>query len=210
MACATFELDPPCPIDHDQLLVYGDALKPAIAESELADASKAFQLDRLREVKTLIQRFVERRQSADKARGDRLAAAAGRGAQGPIDGEDPDEELARTEKVAALEELYASRISVLIGPAGTGKTTLLRVLCDEPSVDGGNVLLLAPTGKARVRLGTVHSSATPRRSPSSSCRAGDTSRDRPVPPLERRRPRTAIARSSSTSRACSPRSSSPR
>ena len=44
---------------------------------------------------------------------------------------------------------------MLIGSAGTGKTTLLRVFCDEPSVDGGNVLLLAPTGKARVRLGTA-------------------------------------------------------
>jgi hypothetical protein len=148
-----FELDPPCRIDQDQLLVYADALQPAIAESVLADGSKAFQLARLRETRQIIQRFVERRRTASRHEEEipwrpRLDAALG----GPVDGEDPDEELARTEKVAALAEIYASRFAVLIGPAGTGKTTLLKVLCDEPSVEGGNTLLLAPTGKARVRL----------------------------------------------------------
>lgn len=44
------------------------------------------------------------------------------------------------------------RHSVLIGPAGTGKTTLLRALCTLAPVQEGGVLLLAPTGKARVRM----------------------------------------------------------
>ena len=39
------------------------------------------------------------------------------------------------------------------GPAGTGKTTLLKVLLEQTSIVGREVLLLAPTGKARVRLG---------------------------------------------------------
>jgi ATP-dependent exoDNAse (exonuclease V) alpha subunit len=43
---------------------------------------------------------------------------------------------------------------VLIGPAGSGKTRLLSALCDEPSVQAAGILLLAPTGKARVRLQT--------------------------------------------------------
>ncbi len=150
-----FELDPPCPLDHDQLVVYGDGLKPAINESELADGTKAFQLDRLRDVKSVIQRFVERRQSAPRHEDEIDWRPHVDAVLGPIADNDPDEEIARTEKVAALEELFASRICVLIGPAGTGKTTLLKVFCDEPSVDGGNVLLLAPTGKARVRLGTA-------------------------------------------------------
>lgn len=152
-AVRAFELDPPCPLDHDQLLVYGNALSPVISEPTLPDGTKAFQLDRLLDVKSAIQRFVERRHGAPRHPDQvdwrpRLTEVLG-----PFDVGDRDESRAREEKLAALEELYASRISILIGPAGTGKTTLLKVLCDEPSVSGGNVLLLAPTGKARVRLG---------------------------------------------------------
>ena len=62
------------------------------------------------------------------------------------------EERARQEKAAALEQLFRSRLSVLIGPAGTGKTTLLKALCSLPDIAARGLLLLAPTGKARVRL----------------------------------------------------------
>lgn len=62
------------------------------------------------------------------------------------------EEKAREEKTSALKELAESRISVLIGPAGTGKTTLLSVLCSQPEIAKGDVLLIAPTGKVRVRM----------------------------------------------------------
>ena len=67
---------------------------------------------------------------------------------------EPDElvERARTEQTAALTELAEARLSVLIGPAGSGKTTLLSILCSHPNVEEGGVLLLAPTGKARVRM----------------------------------------------------------
>lgn len=62
------------------------------------------------------------------------------------------EERARTEKAVILKELAESRISVLIGGAGTGKTTLLALLCKSEQIRNGGVLLLAPTGKARVRM----------------------------------------------------------
>jgi len=65
---------------------------------------------------------------------------------------DPEETRAREEKVAALNVMAKSRFSVLAGPAGTGKTTLLGLLCDQPSIYQENILLLAPTGKARVRM----------------------------------------------------------
>lgn len=71
----------------------------------------------------------------------------------PIKGAERDlEERAREEKAAALEQLFRSRLSVLIGAAGTGKTTLLRMLCALQDVSSKGLLLLAPTGKARVRL----------------------------------------------------------
>lgn len=70
-------------------------------------------------------------------------------------GTDEYEERARCEKAAALAELAAARFSVLIGPAGTGKTTLLSVLCRHTEINQGGILLLAPTGKARVRMEAV-------------------------------------------------------
>ena len=71
----------------------------------------------------------------------------------PRDGlKDEIEERARREKVAALQEIASARISVLIGSAGTGKTTLLSALCQHPEIKAGGVVLLAPTGKARVRM----------------------------------------------------------
>lgn len=71
----------------------------------------------------------------------------------PDDPEDrSEEERARQEKAAALEHIAQSRFAVLVGPAGSGKTTLVEILCNLPQVDERKVLLLAPTGKARVRL----------------------------------------------------------
>lgn len=65
---------------------------------------------------------------------------------------DETEELARTEKAAALEILANSRFSVLVGPAGTGKTSILSALCSQEEIKKDGVLFLAPTGKARVRM----------------------------------------------------------
>ncbi|MDE2822640.1 MAG: ATP-dependent RecD-like DNA helicase [Chloroflexota bacterium] len=57
------------------------------------------------------------------------------------------------EQADALDRLVSRRLSVLVGRAGTGKTSVMGalVLCNPLAQDG--VLLLAPTGKARVRLG---------------------------------------------------------
>lgn len=63
------------------------------------------------------------------------------------------DQRARQEKANALQVLANSRVSVLIGPAGTGKTTLLNILCEQDFIKNGTVLRLAPTGKARVKMG---------------------------------------------------------
>ena len=40
----------------------------------------------------------------------------------------------------------------LVGPPNSGKTTLLSALASIPKIKQGNILFLAPTGKARVRM----------------------------------------------------------
>lgn len=62
------------------------------------------------------------------------------------------ERVARAEKTDALKVLTTSRFSVLIGPAGTGKTKLLSILFEIPEIEKGGILKLATTGKARVNL----------------------------------------------------------
>ncbi len=58
--------------------------------------------------------------------------------------------------MGALETLFARRLSILTGGAGTGKTSVLKVFLQELARAEGRhpSLLLAPTGKARVRLST--------------------------------------------------------
>jgi hypothetical protein len=63
------------------------------------------------------------------------------------------EREARYEKAEALKILANHSFSVLIGPAGSGKTTLLEIFQQQADIDAGGVLKLAPTGKARVKLG---------------------------------------------------------
>jgi len=57
------------------------------------------------------------------------------------------------EQSAVLEKITTRKISVLVGRAGTGKTSVLGALLRCKPLVAGGILLLAPTGKARVKLG---------------------------------------------------------
>ena len=57
------------------------------------------------------------------------------------------------EQAVALERLLSRRLSVLVGRAGTGKTSVMGALMLSEALTKDGILLLAPTGKARVRLG---------------------------------------------------------
>ena len=64
----------------------------------------------------------------------------------------PRELGALAEQEEALSRVTSRKLSVIAGRAGTGKTSVVGALLQCPDIVMGGVLLLAPTGKARVRL----------------------------------------------------------
>ena len=79
-----------------------------------------------------------------------LAASAPRREQPEI----PEDEdlLPAPEQSAAVEAAFTSRISVVTGGPGTGKTATIRLVCAAAEEQGASVLLVAPTGRAARRM----------------------------------------------------------
>lgn len=71
---------------------------------------------------------------------------------GVIEENNEKDKKARAEKEKALKILETSKISVLLGRAGTGKTTALGIFSSSNEIKKGGVLALTPTGKARIQL----------------------------------------------------------
>jgi hypothetical protein len=153
LAIRDLDISPQCKVDSDLMNVAEPSFAGVIGLTKLKDGSPCYQLSRFAEVGRTIRDSINKRrggirhQIPENWRGllDRRL-----GAMDPKDKE--AEERARVEKSAALKELAESRFSVLIGSAGTGKTTLLSILCSHTEIAKGEVLLLAPTGKARVKM----------------------------------------------------------
>jgi len=141
---------PECPVTSDILSGAFTAPRAEIVQVDAA-GTPAFQLDRYRAIRELVAKNVLGRVGGTRHNlsCDWIALLAAK--FGPLSGE-PDEARAREEKARALAELAESRFSVLAGPAGAGKTTVLGILCAQPKVRQEGLLLLAPTGKARVRM----------------------------------------------------------
>ena len=148
-------MKPECPLDSDTISVVEGSFGSLLVDVEMKGQGKAYQLDRYVETSKLIRESITKRKhgKANAGEYDWLALV-----NTAIDGNtkkkdiSEDDKKARQEKAVALKEIYHSRVSVLMGSAGTGKSTLLKALCAIDSVMQGGVLLLAPTGKARVRL----------------------------------------------------------
>lgn len=149
-------LQPPCPLGENVLDAAEESFGRVIVRATTRDGATAYQVDRLAECRQIVRKEILGRKGGKPhaATHDwRELVDSGLGQAPPDDSADHQlEERARQEKTAALEQLFRSRLSVLIGPAGTGKTTLLRMLCGMPDVKSKGILLLAPTGKARVRM----------------------------------------------------------
>ncbi|MEV7226952.1 ATP-dependent RecD-like DNA helicase [Polymorphospora sp. NPDC051019] len=81
-----------------------------------------------------------------------LLVAAITAGGGRVDETDERHTRALHEQATALESLTTRKLSVLVGPAGTGKTSVVGALLASEKLLADGVLLLAPTGKATVRL----------------------------------------------------------
>ncbi|NVO05249.1 MAG: AAA family ATPase [Rhodoferax sp.] len=147
------KLEPPCPVTEDVIEAVSDFFSYEVKRVSLKDSKPALQLSRYLDFKNTLSSQIHNRarQGARfnfpddwQARLEKLLPT--------LDKSDNDELRARQEKAAALAELAASRFSVLVGPAGSGKTTVLKALCQHDQIANKGVLLLAPTGKARVQL----------------------------------------------------------
>lgn len=147
------KLEPPCPITEDVIEAVADFFSFELKRVTIKGGKPALQLFRYLGFNSLLSKQIHDRARLGarfpfiddwRARLDKLLPQ--------LNEADADEVRARNEKAAALAELAASRFSVLVGPAGAGKTTVLKALCQHEGIATKGVLLLAPTGKARVQL----------------------------------------------------------
>lgn len=152
-------LETDCPVGLDVLNSLDGMLEGTIESAEMSGGDTSYQLRRFVDTASLIRRTVDKRVSSGSKRlgisHDFLDVVNNVLGSLPNDPDEAEiENRARIEKAVALKEIYESRLSVLTGAAGTGKTTVLNMLCRLPDVKDGGILLLAPTGKARVQLQT--------------------------------------------------------
>lgn len=153
-------LDQSLPIDEDILTAYAESgffAQEILSIIPSGDPPTCFlKLQRLLELKTIIRQRINLKQILGKPyniKNDWLALVNKHPKFTRLDPNDGEELLARQEKAEALKILVNYRFSVLIGPAGSGKTSLLEIFSQIPEIKKGGVLKLAPTGKARVKLG---------------------------------------------------------
>lgn len=169
------DLARPCVVPLDWFPGNADFLDPVIkqievevptAEQDVMHQLAALQLATCADTELRLGRILLKRAARElpsvgaKWRNLLIEAIRKTGAQVNLD--NPRHVDALEEQEQALERITTHRLGVLVGRAGTGKTSVLGALvrCKEIAADG--VLLLAPTGKARVRLqrATDHEAST--------------------------------------------------
>ena len=146
---ADLPIEPPCNLNADYFKNAASIFDSAIMTHFTSDDKIAYQLIRFNAVAELINTTINKRLKGNRHN----LIENWEEYLNEIDFKNTDvDKKAKIEKISALEEMANARFSVLIGQAGSGKTTLLSALASIPKIKQGNVLFLAPTGKARVRM----------------------------------------------------------
>ena len=159
---ARLDLERECIIGYDWVTGHSDRLGPVVEviqippQAEGAVPAPALQLTSLKQREDRLRSVLGQRalKSLPPLGIDWAALLRGaiQSAGGRFDPGDPRHVEALQDQASALERVVSRKVSALVGRAGTGKTSVLEalLLCDDVAKDG--ILLLAPTGKARVRL----------------------------------------------------------
>lgn len=156
-------LTEPCPVTeqilrahdlHPTDLAYDPEVWSPLIGVAMAHGSPAFKLTDLHELAEFIREWLDNQLSIPRPAEPKDMADLVDSVLDAPHPADVAERRARTEKTEALTELFTAPLSVLNGRAGTGKTTLIKALVKRLTEQGKSVLLLAPTGKARVQLQT--------------------------------------------------------
>ncbi|MCQ3951332.1 MAG: hypothetical protein DPW14_16110 [Planctomycetes bacterium] len=160
---STLDLAHPCVITSDWCATNRKALEGVVDQVDVMGADPkgapiaALQLTSLKQREDKLRSVLSKRAgkagSAVTADWKQLLVEAIEGAGHKFDPKNEGHAQALREQAVALDRLMSRRLSVLVGRAGTGKTSVMGalMLCAPLAKDG--ILLLAPTGKARVRLG---------------------------------------------------------
>jgi ATP-dependent exoDNAse (exonuclease V) alpha subunit len=157
--CDRFDLARPLHVGTDWLTAHRDDLSEVIDQLEVAaDGASipALQLvelaDREQELANILKARAAKILPSLEARWTSLISKAVQDAGGSVDPDKPRHRDALAEQEDALERITTRKLSVLVGRAGTGKTSVVGALLRDDVLASEGILLLAPTGKARVKL----------------------------------------------------------
>lgn len=145
--------DEPLDIDIDILEVFDEFFSREFKKVKAKEDERnifAYQLNRISDVGDSIRNFVKLRLDENIDINDdwaeRLKSLLLHYGQKEFN------EDAHREQINAIKIMAESKLSILTGGAGTGKTTMLVALCMSPEIQKNDIIVLAPTGKARVVL----------------------------------------------------------
>ena len=146
----------------DLMAVLEDTFSPIVHMVSLAgDGQPAYQLDRLHKVGKVIRRSIQKRVKGRRHEGtipwrERLDEIFG----GEVPKDDQEEQVARAEKTAALEELFASRLSVLMFGCAP-PAFIMRMLVEGSVVDCAATTRPQESGKPSPRSADASTTSPP-------------------------------------------------